>query len=358
MKETLAALHEAIDQAIKKGAGLEILENFTAESSADWLVQLQVLMFSNVDHELTSAARQKFEEIAQLRGLRSWELADRIVPNCGLGQWYGTEDPFEIRLNAALDPVFVNKSGQVRELTPAEAELCQKDLVTLVDALPTQILRLEAALVEEQRWRKANWESFFLGHPLLARLSQRLVWGAYAESGRLRHIFRVDEEFELLDVEDEPFELEEPLQVGLLHPLHAQEQELSAWSEVLSDYEIVTLVPQLDRPKFSYPPPLSKSTELKVEFSEPVEHTRLHAWFMARGWSKSQSYYGDVLVRMFRTADTKVTLRLKQNGENVVNIGAKFERFLGYPRSPFMLRDVRPVVISEVISELQSATSA
>jgi hypothetical protein len=61
---------------------------------------------------------------------------------------------------------------------------------------------------------------------------------------------------------------------------------------------------------------------------------------------------------MFRTADTKVTLRLKQNGENVVNIGANFERFLGHPRSPFMLRDVRPVVISEVISELQSATSA
>jgi len=67
------------------------------------------------------------------------------------------------------------------------------------------------------------------------------------EDGALKAAFRVAEDRTYADVEDDVFTLASDAIVGVVHPLELGEGAVSAWTEVLGDYEIIQPFPQLGR---------------------------------------------------------------------------------------------------------------
>lgn len=346
--------------------GLGLLDAFVRINTSESLLQLQMVAYSRASTELVTRAWQLLENVAGKQGLRIWELQNLIVPTCGMSTsepWpfdYGSQR-FGIRLDTDLAVVLVSESRRIlRTLpTPSQADDAAKVsaakakfdrvLADLEDTLPTQMIRLENALVEQLRWGAAHWKNFVLRHPVLVHLAQRLLWGVYTPSGRCVGSFRVGDDGNLSDSNDMPYELAEEGSVGVLHPLDITLAEREAWGRVLADYELPTLFPQMDRPVFSFPPEERKATQIEREIRRDATWSRSH--LISRGWDLD----GDRdLHRTFRTADIRVELRVIENQGQLVEVTARFRRFLGYPQHHFELRDVPKVVLSEVFLELES----
>ena len=97
-------------------------------------------------------------------------------------------------------------------------------------------------MVLGRRWPAAEFAELLAGHPLLVHLVRRLVWRTTAGL-----TFRCAEDGTYADVHDEEYSLPETAEVGVAHPLEFP-GELTAWSELFADYEILQPFPQLGRP--------------------------------------------------------------------------------------------------------------
>src|SRR5262249_49415496 len=102
----------------------------------------------------------------------------------------------------------------------------------LREVLKVQVFRLEQAMVTGRRWSVDEFRTLLLGHPLLSHLVRRLLWGGYADTGRLLRAFRATEEGDLAGERDEPVGLDGVARVGLVHPLSLSADQKQAWGEV------------------------------------------------------------------------------------------------------------------------------
>ncbi|GAA2789303.1 WGR and DUF4132 domain-containing protein [Kitasatospora paracochleata] len=208
-------------------------------------------------------AQEKIAEVAKGLGLTGDQLSDRLVPDLGLDADgttvvdYGPRR-FTVGFDEQLRPYVLDADGKRRkdlpapgvrddqELAPAERKrfaALKKD----VRAVATdQIRRLETAMVSGRSWSAAEFDELFLRHPLVWHLARRLVWLADA-AGAPTTAFRVAEDRTFADASDQEYALPEGASVRLAHPLHLG-AELSAWSELFADYEILQPFPQLGRP--------------------------------------------------------------------------------------------------------------
>ncbi|MEV6077331.1 DUF4132 domain-containing protein [Streptomyces sp. NPDC052069] len=206
-------------------------------------------------------AQEKIAEVASALGLTGEQLADRLVPDFGLDDNgstvidYGTRT-FTVGFDEQLRPYVLDADGKRRkdlptpgarddtELAPAERKrfmALKKDVRTVAS---DQVRRLEAAMVTDRSWTAQEFRELFVGHPLLRHLVRRLVW--LSELDGVRTPFRVAEDRTFADAEDEVFALPDGATVGLAHPLHLGD-ELTLWSEMFADYEILQPFPQLGR---------------------------------------------------------------------------------------------------------------
>ena len=204
-------------------------------------------------------AQEKIEEVAAAMGLTADELSDRLVPDFGLDDAsrmtvdYGSRR-FTIGFDEQLKPFVLDESGKRLkdlpkpgakddgEVAPAEHKRfgqLKKDVRTIAG---DQIVRLERSMVLRRRWPAAGFRTLLVAHPLLRHLVRRLVW--VTEAGQS---FRVAEDGTFADVRDDTFTLPDDAVVGVAHPLHLGE-DVAAWSEVFSDYEILQPFRQLGRP--------------------------------------------------------------------------------------------------------------
>lgn len=347
--------------------GVVLLDAFVRVKTSEALLQLQMVAYSRASTELVRQAWKLLDEVAGRQGLRIWELQDLIVPRCGMSKtepWpidFGAQR-FGIRLDSDLAVVLVSESRRILKSLPTPITGDDPDKVSdarhmfgrvladLEDTLPTQMMRFENALVEQLRWRVGHWLEAILNHPVLTHLAQRLIWGVYTQGGRCVGSFRVGDDGNLSDSEDGCFELQDDCLVGVLHPLDITEVERHAWGVVLADYELPTLFPQMDRPLFLCPPDQKKATQLRRVVKRDLEWGRSH--LISRGWEIEDGNRS--IVRVFRTSDILVELRLVEEQENLVEVSATFRRFLGHPQHSFQLRDVPKVVFSETCLELES----
>ncbi|MFF2961563.1 WGR and DUF4132 domain-containing protein [Streptomyces sp. NPDC057963] len=207
-------------------------------------------------------AQEKIAEVAAGLGLTGAQLSDRLVPDFGLGADgstvidYGTRS-FVVGFDEQLRPYVLDGDGKRRkdlpkpgarddaELAPSERKrfaALKKDVRTVAS---DQVRRLEAAMVTGRSWTAQEFRELFVGHPLLWHLVRRLVWLSETDSAAPT-AFRVAEDRTFADAEDDAFTLADEATVRLPHPLHLGD-ELSAWSEVFADYEILQPFPQLGR---------------------------------------------------------------------------------------------------------------
>ena len=207
-------------------------------------------------------ANEQIKRIAEKLGLTTEQLADRLLPDFGLGDQaamvldYGPRT-FTVRFDEQLKPYVADEAGKPRKTLPkpgvkddervaGEAyqrfTALKKDLRTVAADL---VKRLEAAMLKGRIWTLAEFRQYYVEHALSGHLARRLVWIAEHDGNRIG--FRIAEDGSFSDVEDETFTPAADAAIRVAHPALLG-TEVQAWAEVLADYEILQPFEQMNRP--------------------------------------------------------------------------------------------------------------
>ncbi|WP_205325695.1 DUF4132 domain-containing protein [Glycomyces sp. YM15] len=234
--------------------------------------------------------------IAAGLGLSPAQLADRLVPDFGLGADplvldYGPRR-FTVAFDEQLRPYVTDDTGKPRKTLPkpgakddaaiAEASyqrfaLLKKELRT---AAADQVARLESSMAGDRTWSLEEFQTFFVEHPLVKHLARRLVWLAGGTG------FRIAEDGTFSDANDESVLLPDDAVIRLAHPVHLEPKEIDAWAEILSDYEILQPFEQLSRPVLAFTDEELATGHLARFDDADVEIGRLLA-LTKRGWRRA-----------------------------------------------------------------------
>jgi hypothetical protein len=243
-------------------AGLDVL---TAIGGDTALLHLYGISQKGKFRGLKESAQERVEAIARELRLSRDQLGDRLVPDLGLDGSgsleldYGPRR-FRVFFDEQLKPGVTDEGGKRLKTLPKpgvkdDGELApaayqrfsglKKDVRTLA---ADQITRLEMALVARRRWTEADFQEYFVGHPLLRHLVRRLVWSDFGPDGTgVRRTFRVAEDDSYADVTDVAITVPDDARIGVAHPLDLG-GDLPRWSELFADYELLQPFRQLGRP--------------------------------------------------------------------------------------------------------------
>lgn len=273
---------------------------------------------------LKTAARAKMDEVAEALGLTAEQLADRLVPDFGLGPdgtmvlAYGGRR-FRVGFDEQLKPVVADEDGSRRKLLPkpgakddpvlapaayARFAGLKKDVKTVA---ADQIRRLERAMVNGRRWTAEEQRALFVDHPLLRHLASRLVWATFDADDRPTGSFRVAEDQTLADSGDDELTLAGDTMVGIAHPLHLGET-LGAWPGVFADYEILQPFPQLGREVLALTAD-ERDARLLNRFAGATVYTGKILGLSHRGWQRGSPLDAGV---------SQVTYKLVPGGRAVI----------------------------------------
>ncbi len=197
-------------------------------------------------HDLSRKVRSKafraraelvFTAAAEKLGLTEDELAERLVPDFGLGPDGAL--PVEPVLRFTIDgikPRFVDGGGKLVKALPQLDDESAGELAELKRKAPTLIReaaeRLERRMTESRRMAVDHFVEVYLMNGLLRRLAERLVW-TRLEGGR-RTAFGVAGTG-LVDVEGNAVVLPPASFVGVAHPLDLSASERVAWTQRLPE---------------------------------------------------------------------------------------------------------------------------
>jgi hypothetical protein len=263
---------------------------------------------------LKKKAAEKVEEIAQNRGLTTEELGDRLIPDFGLDEEgaltldYGSRK-FTLGFDEHLLPHVLDQSGKRLKNLPkpgkrdeeiassefARFKALKKDVRTVAKQ---QLARLEQAMCHQRRWSSADFQRFFLDHPLVIHLVRRLIWAVFEEE-KVVASFRVAEDGTLADHEDEECYLPVDCNVGLPHRLELPDRELAVWGEVLSDYELLQPFTQLGRDVYTRATDHPATMKLDLVKDKTVETGKVLG-LERRGWHRGEAQDGGVSCWFYR----------------------------------------------------------
>ncbi|PRY56574.1 DUF4132 domain-containing protein [Glycomyces artemisiae] len=256
----LAELVRAWPEANKHkraAAGLAVLGALGTEAALRALHDLsEKLKFKGLKDE----AGRRLTAAAERLGLRREQLADRLVPDLGLGAPivldYGPRT-FTVEADEHLALRVTDGTGKVLKALPkpgakddADAAgeayrrytALKKDLRTVAG---DQVRRLEAAMVAARTWSVPEFEALIAGHPLNRRLARRLVW--WTGTGSAATGFRIAEDGSYADADDARVALPADARVRLAHPVLLGERT-GDWIALFADYELLQPFDQLARP--------------------------------------------------------------------------------------------------------------
>lgn len=237
---------------------LEILATIASERA---LLRVAHVAAKGRGRGIKNAAEGWLHTIAERRGLSKDQLADRLVPDLGLDHG-GTltldlgPRQFTVAFDESLKPYLVDDQGKSRKSLPKSTS-DDPDKVTEAKArwsalkkaartiASVQVSRLEQAMVCGRTWTSDEFHRYLTDHPVLRHLVRRLLWAVQTDEGLV--CFRVEGRA-FTDRFDESLSLPEG-DICLPHPLQLEE-ELPAWSEVFTDYEIIQPFEQLSRARF------------------------------------------------------------------------------------------------------------
>ncbi|MBS0206199.1 MAG: DUF4132 domain-containing protein [Planctomycetes bacterium] len=337
---------------------------------------------------LKTKAEEFVEAIAKDKGLTRAELEDRVIPDCGLDENGKREFSFGARsfsfvLGPELKPMVRDADGKVRDDLPKpgardDAEISKASVdewkllkKQIKEVAKIQAGRLEQAMVTGRRWKVDEFEPLMVRHPLMSHLARKIIWGGYDSTGKLLSTFRVTDERDYADTEENPVSLKEASCIGIVHPLHLGEDERSAWGGILGDYEIVPPFAQLGRSVHS----LVKGEET-ADNLDRFKGMKLVAPTLVFGLEKLGWIRGvgmdagcfDEHSKQFPAADVTAVVQYDGNvgmgwidPDEILEVsGCQFVRGMrapsgyGFGKDDRVLKlgDVDPIVVSEVIADL------
>lgn len=273
------------------------------------LMQINSIAQKSQHGGIKRAARQAIEDIAKARNMTRDQLDDRIVPDCGLdedGRRIFNFGPrkFTFVLDADLKPQIRDEAGKLKSDLPkptqkddmrvAEQSILEWKLIKkqVREVAKVQSSRLESALIGKRRWSLDEFETFIVNHPLMIHLARRLLWGSYNGDRNPVLTFRITDEKDYANAEDDSITLDGANSIGLVHPLQLNEDELAAWNEIFSDYEIVPPFPQLARKVYKLQPEEAEVTEITRFADIQIESLTLIGILQRLGWQRGSAMDG------------------------------------------------------------------
>jgi hypothetical protein len=277
--------------------GLEVLGAIGTEEA---LRAIQTIAAKVKFKALKEEAGRQITLIAEGLGLSREQLADRLVPDFGLGEAaalvldYGPRR-FHVAFDEQLKPFVTDEDGKPRKSLPKPgakddpeiAEESYQRFTALKKELRTvaadQVRRLEQAMVAAREWSAEEFRRYFAEHALNAHLARRLVWIAETDGALLG--FRIAEDGTYSDVEDESVDLPDHANIRVAHPVHLGDAT-TAWAEVLADYEILQPFDQLNRPVMAFTDDELATGRIKRFEGATVDVGRVLG-LTARGWNRA-----------------------------------------------------------------------
>lgn len=360
--------------------GLSVLEGIGTDLA---LMQLNGIATKVKFKALQEAAKEKIQAIAENRGLSTEELADRLAPDLGLAA-DGTMEldfgprRFTVGFDEALKPYVRDEEGkrlkdlpkprQSDDAAPAkEAVAAWKALRKDARAIAAQqVLRLEIAMCTQRRWELAVFEQFLAGHPLVKNLVQRLVWATFAD-GAAQTFFRVSEDGEYTDAEDEPITLDEDAVVGIPHPLEIPADTAATFGQLFTDYELLPPFEQLARESQSLSAPELSSTKLTRWAGTEIATGKVLG-LTNRGWHRGTPADGGVAGYVEKPiGDGHAIVAQLDPGlftgylegapeQEITEVAIGKAGWWGDVSDPVPFEKVSPIVISEMLRDLDGLT--
>lgn len=340
--------------------------------------------------QVKTAAGEALAAAAGQLGISREELEDRIVPNLGFGEDlsqtfdYGPRH-FRVVLTPTLELSITDETGKKLKNLPApgkrddeeKARAASDAFKSLKKQLKTvtanQKLRLEQALGALRLWSVPRWQELFVKNPVMHQFAIGLIWGRY-EDGRLAETFRYMEDGSFNTVDEEEYTLPEDGLIGLAHPIELSEEDLAAWKEQLSDYEVTQPIPQLERQIYRVTEEEREATELARFGGILISGLSLSGRLQGLGWYRGSVQDGGGFYTFYRE-DGDLGVELEFSGmfvggeyEEVTVYGVSFYRAGTVKRGSYVydrikkenqykLGEVPPRYFSEIVIQLTHATS-
>lgn len=252
MKKQLTAWAETMRGALAAYAVNAIALN----GSGTALMMINDMSVKFPNNQVKKAAKSAFSFAAEALGVPEEALADKIVPTLGLDKNgeavldYGSRT-FTVSLMPDFTvSIFDNAKNKAVKSLPKPAALddevkaaaAKKYLSDLKKQLKSvtalQKTRLQDAFRSGRSWTAQSWNELFVENPVMHRFARNLIWGAYSEGAPLS-TFRYSDDGTFCDENDDEYTLPENARIALVHPIELSRESIDAWTEQLSDYEIV-----------------------------------------------------------------------------------------------------------------------
>ncbi|ARU53490.1 hypothetical protein CBR64_20720 [Cellulosimicrobium cellulans] len=324
-------------------------------------------------------AQRLAAELADRRGWTADQLADRTVQTAGfeddglLHLDLGSRE-YVGRITPAFTLELTSDAGKVVKALPAARAQDDPELVSAakkqltasrkelkgVVALQTQ--RLYEAMCVGRTWTAQEWQEYLLGHPVMSRLVERLVWVENPGTGEARP-FRPDGGA-LVDADDEDVVLGEGSTVGLAHAVLLGPDATAAWAAHLADYEVDPLFAQLDVATPDVPAGATAIDDHKGWFSDSFS---IRGRATKRGYTRSQAEdagWFSAYTKSFASAGVVVQIEFTGSFVPEENIAAAvtaltFERTgRGSGRGTARIADLPPVLVAEAYRDYVAVAEA
>lgn len=305
--------------------------------SPEALMQVDNMSRKFKSNQVKTASQKALIDAAEFLGITIEELSDRIIPDFNFDERmcrvfdYGSRK-FSVYLTPSLETEIFNGDKKIKNLPKPSAndiaEIAEKSYAEfkemkkqLKSAVKLQTARLEYTLMCERRWTKENWEKLFVKNPLMHCFAIGLIWGIYS-GGELISTFRYLDDGSFTTSDEEEFEIPENAEISLVHPVEMSTEELSAWTEQLSDYEITQPFPQLSRPVFRPEDNEVSAAEIRRFYGKTVLNQTLTSRMEKNGWYRGTAQDAGFFFE-FRREDVSRKIKSADGKSVPVGYGAE-----------------------------------
>lgn len=248
------------------------LDIFYLIGTDEALIHLNNYANSIKSAKLKQSAKRIISQISKYKNLSIDEIEDRAVSCLGLEvtgslKFNIGEQTFYLTTNQNLEPILKNDSKQIIKSIPKpkyevdmpaynQANITFKKFKKeLKQFISLQSNRLELMMCSQRTIDYSTFEFYYLKHPLLYKLVNKLVWGVFKTAdeerckGKLIQSFRICEDHSFADENENRIVLSKDtsLRIGLVHPLDLSPTQLKKFKQIFNDYQIIQPIEQLFR---------------------------------------------------------------------------------------------------------------
>ncbi len=227
---------------------------------------IQVLVATATRFKQRSVREYAETRVAALAESKGWtrdQLADRSVPTGGLEDGGVTtldvgeeRKAYSLRLASDLTLKLFNPDGKEVKSLPAGKDDTTKDSKALLSqakktvktVTTQQSSRLYEAMMAQRNWSLEDWRADLNDHPILSRLTERVVWRGLDGKGAPLCTFRPTPEADLFDAEGDDADLTGVAIIDVAHAANLSDADRAAWTQHLEDFEVLPLFAQFSRP--------------------------------------------------------------------------------------------------------------